>query len=149
MSKSTSNKPANNKPANNKPADKAGRIAKRGAVAKAVAALAEGEGEGEGTAKRSQWAAEKARAIAQGTSGKAAHRFAKLADVLQFAALDGEHKLSFAECNKRAALARGERGKPAASWRPALQRTRQISNGADGWRVDSDASALVYEGTAD
>ena len=92
----------------------------------------------------SQWAAEKARAIAQGTAGKSAHRFAKLAEVLQYAALEGETKLSFAECNKRAALARGERGEPAASWRLALQRTRQMSNGADGWRVDAEGSALVY-----
>ena len=110
----------------------------------------EGEGdEGEGGEPRSQWAREKARAIAQGGSGKAAHRFAKLADVLQVAAMAGEHKLSFAQANERANLRRGETGDPVASWRLALQRTRQVF-GSDpivsAWRVDAESGALVYAG---
>ena len=109
-----------------------------------------GEGEGEAPAAQgSQWAREKARAIAQGGAGKAAHRFAKLADVLQTAALSGEHKLSFTQANERANLRRGETGNPAASWRLALQRTRQVFGSeptVSAWRVDADTSALVYTG---
>lgn len=108
-----------------------------------------GDDTGDDTAPRSQWAREKARAIAQGGSGKAAHRFAKLADVLQTAALSGETRLSFAQANERANLRRGETGDPAASWRLALQRTRQVY-GADpivaAWRVDTESGALVYAG---
>lgn len=97
----------------------------------------------------SQWAREKARAIAQGGSGKAAHRFAKLADVLIAAREAGEARLSFAQANERAALRRGATGDAAASWRLALQRTRQVF-GAEpavaGWRVDAESGALVYAG---
>lgn len=110
----------------------------------------EGEGEGEAPATQgSQWAREKARAIAQGGAGKAAHRFAKLAEVLQAAVLSGERRLSFAQANERAALRRGETGDPAASWRLALQRTRQVFGSepaVSAWRVDADTSALVYTG---
>ena len=95
-------------------------------------------------AARSQWANEKARAIEQGTAGKSAFRFAKLADVLLAAEIDGETKITFAECNKRADLARGAKGDPATSWRLALQRTRQLCVGVDSWHVDATQSALVF-----
>lgn len=97
----------------------------------------------------SQWAREKARAIAQGGSGKSAHRFAKLADVLIAARESGEVRMSFAQANERAALRRGATGDAAASWRLALQRTRQVF-GADpavaNWRVDAETGSLVYTG---
>jgi hypothetical protein len=127
-------------------ATKAAHNAKAQAEALALAQADEGSDEGdEGAtpARRGQWAAEKARAIAQGTAGKSAFRFAKLADVLLLAELQGETRIAFAEANKRADLARGERGEPAASWRLALQRTRQLADGIGAWQVDADASALV------
>lgn len=102
--------------------------------------------------RRSQWAREKARlanAIESGNGAdvRSVHRFAKLRDVLVCAALDGETSLSFAEANRRADLARGRTGNPAASWRLALQRTREVFGDAAevyGWRVDGDAGKLVY-----
>jgi hypothetical protein len=94
--------------------------------------------------RASQWAREKAKAIAEGNCGRAAFRFAKLADVLLAAEATGEKRITFAEANKRADLARGERGNPAASWRLALQRTRQLSTMVDNWHVDGESGALVY-----
>lgn len=94
------------------------------------------------TGKLSQWAAEKARAAA-GKPGAAA-RFAKLAQVLLEAETKGETRIAFGDANARAGLARGERGNPAASWRLALQRTRQLMPDTfDAWRVDADGRALV------
>lgn len=87
------------------------------------------------------WAAEKARAMAG--NERSAGRFARLADVLLSAETQGQRRLSFAEANKRAGLQRGERGDPAASWRLALQRTRQLVPLA--WRVDAEAGALVRD----
>lgn len=115
----------------------------------AAAAAAVAAGPQAPAAQGSQWAREKARAIAAGGTTRAAHRFAKLADVLQVAHLSGERKLSFAQANERAALRRGETGDACASWRLALQRTRQVF-GAEpavaGWRVDSEAQCLVFAG---
>lgn len=107
------------------------------------AAHDEGDNDGdEAEGKLSQWAREKARAAA-GKPGAAA-RFAKLAQVLLDAETKGEARISFADANTRAGLARGERGNPAASWRLALQRTRQLMPDTfDAWRVDADARALV------
>lgn len=94
---------------------------------------------------RASWAAERARAVAGNASS--ATRFAKLADVLLSAELAGERRLTYAEANKRATLARGERGDPAASWRLALQRTRQLCD-IGAWRVDAAAGALVRDSDA-
>ena len=94
------------------------------------------------TTGRSQWAREKARALAG--NGNSAARFAKLAQVLIEAESKGETRIGFADANTRAGLARGERGNPAASWRLALQRTRQLMPATlDAWRVDADGRALV------
>lgn len=95
------------------------------------------------TDTQSGWAAEKARAIAG--NDRSAQRFARLAQVLLDAECEGERFLSFAAANERAALARGLRGDPAASWRLALQRTRQLVGGLDGWRVDAERLALVHD----
>lgn len=88
------------------------------------------------------WAAEKARAI-QGNE-RSAQRFARLATVLLDAQCQGETVIRFAEVNTRANLSRGGRGDPAASWRLALQRTRQLCD-IGPWRVDPDRGALVLQ----
>jgi hypothetical protein len=88
------------------------------------------------------WAAEKARAMAG--NDRAAGRFARLADVLLSAELAGERVLPYAEANKRAGLNRGATGDAAASWRLALQRTRQLCD-VGPWRVEAEAGRLVLD----
>lgn len=85
-----------------------------------------GETEGGGV---SGWAREVAR-LSSGSSNNAARRFLSLALYLQSVAQPGKTvTVSFAAANAGAGLRRGETGNPAASWRLALQRTRQIFAG--------------------
>lgn len=90
----------------------------------------------------SGWAAERARAAAG--DERAAGRFARLAEVLLTAEVQGEQFISFALANERAGLQRGVKGDAAGSWRLALQRTRQLAD-IGPWRVDAGRLALVLQ----
>jgi hypothetical protein len=89
----------------------------------------------------SGWAREVARAHA-GESSRAGLRFYKLADYLVSVAEPGKSvKVSFSQANTGAALNRGATGNPVASWRLALQRTRQLLGGSLPYGIEAKVLA--------
>ena len=92
---------------------------------------------------RAQWATERAKLATIGLQGKGNGRFARMADMLAIAEVQGERSISFAQCNARMGSKRIEGPAGAASWRTLLQRFGQLDPGAAAWRIDAEAGALV------
>jgi hypothetical protein len=98
------------------------------------------------TEHRAQWATERARLAVTGLGGCKAGstgRFARLADMLAIAEVQGERRITFAQANERMQAKRLTGPAGAASWRTLLQRFGQLDTGAAAWRIDAEAGAIV------
>jgi hypothetical protein len=94
---------------------------------------------------RAQWASERARLAATGIGAPRGGngRFARMADMLAVASVEGETSISFAQCNSRMGSNRIEGPAGAASWRTLLQRFAQVDPEGAAWRVDAEKGAIV------
>ena len=94
--------------------------------------------------QRAQWAGERARLAASGIGGRNGNgRFARLADMLAVASVEGTERITFVQANERMGAKRLTGPAGAASWRTLLQRFAQVDPEGAAWRIDGEAGAIV------